>query len=201
MFAPPLAGDVRWRPRVAADPGRWGARPPEVRTGADRTQAEPPFGVPGLPAPAPLANTAAGLQVSHRGAFLEREVRGQMKAVHAKQAPEALGPYSQAVEAKGVVYSSGQVGLDPRTGELVEGVEAQARQVMQNLQAVLSAAGLDLAHVAKTTIYLADMADFATVNDVYAEFFAEPYPARSTVQVARLPMDARIEMDVVALRP
>jgi len=128
------------------------------------------------------------------------EVRGQVKAVHSKQAPAALGPYSQAIEAAGVVYSSGQVGLDPETGKLVEGVEAQAHQVMRNLKAVLSAAGLDLAHVAKTTIYLADMSDFATVNAIYAEYFSEPYPARSTVQAARLPKDALIEVDVVALR-
>ncbi|MCK5411265.1 MAG: RidA family protein [Gemmatimonadota bacterium] len=123
-----------------------------------------------------------------------------MKAVHSKQAPAALGPYSQAIEAAGVVYSSGQVGLDPETGKLVEGVEAQAHQVMRNLKAVLSAAGLDLAHVAKTTIYLADMSDFATVNAIYAEYFSDPYPARSTVQAARLPKDALIEVDVVALR-
>ncbi len=192
MFAPPSTGDSRRRLRVTADPGRWGARPPEVRTGADRTQAELPL--VGL-------GSSTSDHTPSAGALIEMEVRGRMKAVYSKQAPAALGPYSQAIEADGVVYSSGQVGLDPETGELVAGVEAQAHQVMHNLKAVLSAAGLDLAHVAKTTIYLADMADFATVNAIYAEYFAEPYPARSTVQAARLPKDALIEVDVVALRP
>ncbi|MEE8561246.1 MAG: RidA family protein [Gemmatimonadota bacterium] len=192
MFAPPSTGDSRRRLRVTADPGRWGARPPEVRTGADRTQAE-------LPLVGVGSSTSDHTLIA--GALIEMEVRGRMKPVYSKQAPAALGPYSQAIEADGVVYSSGQLGLDPETGELVAGVEAQAHQVMHNLKAVLSAAGLDLVHVAKTTIYLADMADFATVNAIYAEYFAEPYPARSTVQAARLPKDALIEVDVVALRP
>ena len=99
-----------------------------------------------------------------------------------------------------MVYSSGQIGLDPETGELVEGVEAQTHRVMLNLQGVLAAAGLDFGAVVKTTIFLADMEDFATVNGIYEEYVDEPYPARSTVEVARLPKDARIEVDVVAKR-
>ena len=123
-----------------------------------------------------------------------------MKAIRSGEAPEAIGPYSQAIESAGLVYSSGQIGLDPASGELVEGVEAQVHQVMRNLRAVLSAAGLDFADVVKTTIFLADMEDFAAVNSIYAEYFTEPYPARSTVQAAGLPKGARIEVDVVARR-
>lgn len=123
-----------------------------------------------------------------------------MKAVHSSDAPAAIGPYSQAVESGEWVYSSGQIGLDPATGELVKGIEAQTHRVMRNLANVLSAAGLELGDVVKTTIFLADMADFATVNAIYSEYLEEPYPARSTVQVAGLPKDARIEVDVVAKR-
>lgn len=123
-----------------------------------------------------------------------------MEPVRTDEAPGAIGPYTQAIETEGLVYSSGQIGLDPKTGELVEGIEAQTHRVMQNLQGVLAAAGLDLGAVVKTTIFLADMEDFATVNGIYAEYLDEPYPARSTVEVARLPKDARIEVDVVAAR-
>jgi 2-iminobutanoate/2-iminopropanoate deaminase len=121
-----------------------------------------------------------------------------MKVVRTDGAPAALGPYSQAIQADGFVYTAGQVGLDPLTGELADGVEAQTHRVMRNLKGVLVAAGLDLADVVKTTVFLADMEDFAVMNEVYAQYFDEPYPARSTVQVARLPKDARIEVDVVA---
>ncbi len=123
-----------------------------------------------------------------------------MKAIRSGEEPEAIGPYSQAIESAGLVYSSGQIGLDPASGELVEGVEAQVHQVMRNLRAVLSAAGLDFADVVKTTIFLADMEDFATVNSIYAAYFTEPYPARSTVQAGGLPKGARIEVDIVARR-
>jgi 2-iminobutanoate/2-iminopropanoate deaminase len=121
-----------------------------------------------------------------------------MKVVRTDDAPAALGPYSQAIEAGGFLYTAGQVGLDPLSGELAEGVEAQTHRVLANLQSVLAAAGLDLDDVVKTTVFLADMEDFTIMNDVYAEYFDEPYPARSTVQAARLPKDARIEVDVVA---
>jgi 2-iminobutanoate/2-iminopropanoate deaminase len=116
-------------------------------------------------------------------------------------APAALGPYSQGIAAGELVLCSGQLGLDPTTGELLEGVEAQAGQALRNLGAVLAVAGLGYADVAKTTIFLADMADFAAVNAVYAAFFAEPYPARSTVAVAALPKGGRIEVEALAVRP
>jgi 2-iminobutanoate/2-iminopropanoate deaminase len=123
-----------------------------------------------------------------------------MKPVRTDEAPGAIGPYTQAIETEGMVYSSGQIGLDPETGELVEGIEAQTHRVMLNLRGVLAAAGLDFGAVVKTTIFLADMEDFVAVNGIYAEYLDEPYPARSTVEVARLPKDARIEVDVVAKR-
>src|SRR5690242_6729679 len=111
-----------------------------------------------------------------------------MKAVHSDGAPKAIGPYSQAVETGGAVYLSGQIGLDPATGQLVPGgVEAEARRVMKNLEAVLAAAGLGFAEVVRTTIYLADLADFGAVNEIYGSCFGDPKPARSTVQAAALP--------------
>jgi len=114
-------------------------------------------------------------------------------------APKPIGPYSQAVLAGGFLFASGQVALDPETGELVEGdIEAQTDQVMRNLMAVLKEAKLDARNVVKTTIYLADMADFPRVNGVYARFFPSDPPARSTVQVAGLPKGARVEIDLVA---
>ena len=114
-------------------------------------------------------------------------------------APKAIGPYSQAVRVGQFLFLSGQVALDPATGQMVEGdVATQTRRVMMNLSAVLEAAGLSLADVARTTIYLADMNDFAKVNEVYGSYFSEPFPARATVQVARLPRDARVEVDAIA---
>jgi len=114
-------------------------------------------------------------------------------------APKAIGPYSQAIRVGQLLFLSGQVALDPRTGQILDGdAAAQTRRVMQNLAAVLEAAGLSFADVARTTIYLADMADFATVNEVYGSYFSEPFPARATVQVARLPRDARVEIDAIA---
>lgn len=121
--------------------------------------------------------------------------------IHTERAPAAIGPYSQAVGAGDTVYTAGQVGLDPATGEFAgEDVAAQTRQAMANLEAVLEAAGLDLGDVVKTTIFVADMEDFATVNEIYGEHFAEPYPARSTVEAGRLPKDARVEIEMVAHR-
>ena len=119
--------------------------------------------------------------------------------IQSESAPAALGPYSQAIVANGLVYCSGQLGLDPKSGQFAgEGVEAQTHQVLKNLQAVLQAAGSDLGKVVKTTVFLADMNDFQAMNGVYAGYFPEPAPARSTVQVARLPRDARVEIEVVA---
>jgi 2-iminobutanoate/2-iminopropanoate deaminase len=118
------------------------------------------------------------------------------------RAPRAIGPYSQSVSAGGFLYTSGQIALDPATGELVAGgFEAQARQVFANLEAVLASAGCRFADVVKATVYLADMADFATLNGVYAAAFGDHKPARSTVQAAGLPKGARVEIDLVALLP
>ena len=116
------------------------------------------------------------------------------------EAPRAIGPYSQAVVANGLVFASGQIPLDPRTGEFVAGgIREQTERVMQNLSAVLRAAGSGLERVLKATVYLADMADFAEMNEVYGSYFREEPPARSTVQAARLPRGARVEIDLIAL--
>jgi 2-iminobutanoate/2-iminopropanoate deaminase len=123
-------------------------------------------------------------------------------AIATSGAPGAIGPYSQAIGAGRLVLCSGQVGLDPQTGELVEGgVEAQAERALKNLGAVLDAAGLGYADIAKTTCFLADMADFAAFNAVYARFMPDPPPARSTVAVAGLPKGARVEIEAIAIRP
>ena len=120
---------------------------------------------------------------------------------HTEDAPAAIGPYSQAVELDGWVYTSGQVALDPKTGELVAGgFEAQARQVLANLAAVLAAAGCTFADVVKATIYLQDLSNFATLNALYGEALGAHRPARSTVQVAGLPKGALVEIDLVARR-
>jgi 2-iminobutanoate/2-iminopropanoate deaminase len=119
------------------------------------------------------------------------------QAIHSKHAPAALGPYSQAIRAGDTVYLSGQIGLDPATGNLVEGFEAQARQVFKNLRAVAQAAGCELDDVVKLTLLLADLNDFAAVNEIMAGFFSAPYPARATYQVAALPKGARIEVEAV----
>lgn len=114
-------------------------------------------------------------------------------------APAAIGPYSQAIRAGDFLFVSGQIPLDPSTGALVGGdVQAQTRRVLENLSAILRAAGASLEHVVKTTVYLADMADFPTMNEVYATFFTSAAPARATVQVSRLPRDVRVEIDAVA---
>jgi len=118
------------------------------------------------------------------------------------KAPKAIGPYSQAIVVDGMIYTAGQVALDPATGELVgKTVAEQTEQVLQNLSAVLAAAGSGLGNVVKTTVYLADMGDFAAMNEVYAKHFGGHKPARSTIQAAGLPRGARVEIDVVALRP
>ena len=120
--------------------------------------------------------------------------------VSTKDAPQAIGPYSQAVVAGGMVFASGQIPLDPATGEFVEGgIREQTEQVLKNLSAVLTAAGSGLERVVKATVFLADMGDFVAMNEVYGSFFESQPPARSTIQAARLPRDARVEIDVIAL--
>ena len=122
------------------------------------------------------------------------------KVVSTADAPQAIGPYSQAISIGDLVFCSGQIPLNPQ-GKVVEGdITVQTRQVLTNLQAVLVAAGSSLARVVKTTVFLADMGDFAPMNQVYSEFFGSAAPARSTVQVARLPRDARVEIEAIAVR-
>jgi len=121
------------------------------------------------------------------------------KIVSTEQAPKAIGPYSQAVVSNGVAYLSGQIPLDPATGQLVEGdITAQTERVLQNLKAVLEASGASLESVLKTTVFLKDMADFPKMNEVYARHFTSNPPARSTVQAARLPRDVSVEIDAIA---
>jgi len=122
------------------------------------------------------------------------------KIVHTDGAPQAIGPYSQAVQVGQFLFTSGQLGLDPQTGQFPEGVKEQAKQSLKNVQAILEEAGLTLNDVVKTTVFLKDMNDFADVNDIYASFFTTPYPARSAVEVARLPKDARVEIEVIAVK-
>ena len=121
-----------------------------------------------------------------------------MKPIQTDQAPAAIGPYSQAVSQNGLVFVSGQLGLDPASGALAEGIEAQTRRALQNLVAVLAAAGLGPQHVLKATVYVANMDDFALVNQLYAEIFAPPFPAREVVQAARLPKNALVEISAIA---
>ncbi len=121
------------------------------------------------------------------------------QAISSSDAPAAIGPYSPAIRAGQLLFLSGQVALEPATGALVDGdVRAQTRRVMENIGALLKAGGLTFADVVRTTVFLADMDDFAALNDVYGGYFTAPAPARSTVQVVRLPKDARVEIDVIA---
>lgn len=121
------------------------------------------------------------------------------KAIHTDNAPAAIGPYSQAVRWANTVYVSGQLPIDPATGAFAgEDIAAQTRQSLTNIQNILAAEGLDMSHVVKTTVMLKDIADFGAMNEVYAEFFAAPYPARAAYQVAALPKDARVEIECVA---
>jgi 2-iminobutanoate/2-iminopropanoate deaminase len=120
-------------------------------------------------------------------------------AISSPDAPKAIGPYSPAIRAGLLLFVSGQVPIDPATGSIVDGdIAAQARRVLDNVGALLHAAGRSFANVVRTTVFLADMNDFAAVNEVYGHYFSEPYPARATVQVARLPKDARVEIDAIA---
>lgn len=124
----------------------------------------------------------------------------QKQVVVAENAPKAIGPYSAGIKIGNFVYTAGQLGIDPATGDFIEGgVEAETRQALQNLKAVLEAAGTSLENVIKTTVFLRDMNDFAAMNAVYAQFFTANYPARSAVQVARLPKDGAVEIEAVAV--
>lgn len=124
-----------------------------------------------------------------------------MKQISTQNAPAAIGPYSQAIEVNGFVYASGQLPIDPATGAFPEGgVKEQIRQSILNVKAILEEAGLALSNVVKTTVYLADMGDFAAMNEVYSQFFAQPFPARSAIAVKALPKGALVEVEVVAAR-
>lgn len=121
------------------------------------------------------------------------------QAVATDHAPKAIGPYSQAVRAGNLLFVSGQVPIDPATGAIIEGdIAAQTHRVMRNLSAIVEAAGATMDHVVRCTVYLADMNDFAAMNDVYGSYFSQPAPARATIQAVRLPKDARVEIDVIA---
>lgn len=120
--------------------------------------------------------------------------------IHTEQAPKAIGPYSQAIRTNGFVFASGQIPIDPKTGEFVAGgIAEQTEQAIKNLSRVLEAAGSDLNRVVKTTVFLVDMGEFAAMNEVYGRFFSEEPPARATVAAARLPRDARVEIEAIAL--
>lgn len=124
-----------------------------------------------------------------------------MKAIKTSEAPAAVGPYSQAIEVNGFVYLSGQLPINPRTGEFLEGIKAQVQQSLENVRAILSEAGLTMQDVVKTTILLADINDFSEMNEVYATFFSEPYPARSAFAVKAVPKGALVEIECIAARP
>ena len=124
-----------------------------------------------------------------------------MKTIHTNNAPAAIGPYSQAIEVNGFIFASGQIPIDPSTGNFVEGgIKEQTKQAITNAKNILKEAGTDLAHVVKTTVYLANMADFAAMNEVYATFFQQPFPARSAVAVQDLPKGALVEVEVLAYK-
>lgn len=125
----------------------------------------------------------------------------QKQVIASEKAPKAIGPYSAAIRVGNLVFTAGQLGMDPQTGELAEGIEAQTRLALTNLKHVLEAAGSGLAYVVKTTVFLADMGDFPRLNAVYAEFFTEKPPARSTVAVKTLPKNALVEIEAVAYVP
>lgn len=124
-----------------------------------------------------------------------------MKALHTNNAPAAIGPYSQAIEVNGFVFASGQIPIDPATGEIVEGgIKEQTRQALTNASKIMEEAGLSLANVIKTTVFMADMNDFAAMNEVYATFFKEPFPARSAVAVKTLPKNVLVEVECIAAK-
>lgn len=118
-----------------------------------------------------------------------------VKSIYTDKAPAAIGPYSQAIQAGDFLYVSGQIGINPETGDVAKGIEAQTKQVLQNLQAILTKAETSFSDVVKFTIYITSMDNFATVNDIYGAYLDKPYPARATVEVSRLPKDVLVEMD------
>lgn len=120
--------------------------------------------------------------------------------ISTNQAPAAIGPYSQAIEVNGMVYTSGQIPIDPATGEIAQGIEAQAQQVMKNVKNLLEAAGTSMENVVKTTVFIKDMNDFTAINEIYATYFSGNCPARSCVEVARLPKDVLMEMEAIAVK-
>lgn len=121
-----------------------------------------------------------------------------MKVIQTNNAPAAVGPYSQAIELDNLVLASGQIALDPKTGELAEGIEAQAHQALKNAKAVIEASGASWENVVKTTVFITNINDFGKVNEIYATYFKQPYPARSCVEVSKLPKGALIEVEVIA---
>lgn len=125
----------------------------------------------------------------------------EKKVLHTDKAPAAIGPYSQAIEVNGFVFASGQIPINPATGEVVEGgIQEQTRQALTNASEVMKAAGLDLSHVVKTTVFMADMNDFAAMNEVYVTFFSAPFPARSAVAVKTLPKGVLVEVECIAVK-
>lgn len=125
----------------------------------------------------------------------------EKKVLHTEKAPAAIGPYSQAIEVNGFIFASGQIPINPATGELVSGgIKEQTQQAFTNASEVMKAAGVDMSHVVKTTVFLADMNDFAAMNEVYATFFAAPFPARSAVAVKTLPKGALVEVECIAVK-
>ncbi len=122
-----------------------------------------------------------------------------MQSIMTHRAPSAIGPYSQAIQKNGILFISGQLGIDPQTGNLAQGFEAQANLVFANIKAILDAAGMGFAHIVKCSVFLQDMNDFAALNEIYGRYFSAPYPAREAIQVARLPKDGLIEISVIAM--
>jgi 2-iminobutanoate/2-iminopropanoate deaminase len=143
-----------------------------------------------------FAGLVFGLLAVPDTAFAQTSGKRKVEAI---DAPQAVGPYSHAIGANGMVYTAGQIGADPKTGELAVGIEAQTEQALKNIEGVLRMSGTRMSNVVKTTVFLADLNDFGKMNEIYAKRFPEPFPARSTVQVARLPRDAKIEIEVIAL--
>jgi 2-iminobutanoate/2-iminopropanoate deaminase len=135
------------------------------------------------------------------GGLFEKSEKGEaMKTIHTQDAPQAIGPYSQAVVKNGMMFVSGQIGLDPRTGELSDSFDEQAMKVLSNLKAILVHAEMSFANVMKVTVYLKDLSHYARLNELYARFFSEPFPAREVVEVSHLPRNAALEVSLIAMK-
>lgn len=132
--------------------------------------------------------------------MIDKEEMKMKNVVKTEKAPGAIGPYSQGIDIGNMIFFSGQIPLNPQTGEMPEGIEAQAKQALDNVKGLLESQGLDFSHVIKTTVFLDNMNDFNTVNEIYAHYFVEPYPARSAVEVAKLPKGALIEVEIIAVK-